>query len=398
MARLEEDINPKILGLARQRAGFSLEDAAKKAGVKASKLADMETGKSRPTRNQLYKIAKSYWYPLAAFYASQPPLPTRSGVDFRSPNIECSDREKGRLNALIRSVYARQDMIKVILEEDEDTPNRDFVGSIDAGDYNNISETVEAIRNTLNVRSDTRLKFKDLIIRAEKQGIFVLLANDLGDNRTRISESIFRGFAIADKIAPFIVINPSDAETAKSFTLIHELAHIFIGSSGISAEPSIDIPQTRTSKIERFCNDVASYFLLPQHYIDNTEAINDIEKALGIIERIAEKRKVSRLMVAYRFFRANIISKDLYQELSATYLENWEEVKKRKKEKENKGKKVKINPNVTKKYRLGTLLVSFVERSLNAQELTYTKAAHLLGVNAASVRVLIEATNKRKNK
>src|SRR3546814_17037769 len=61
----------------------------------------------------------------------------------------------------------------------------------------------------------------------------------------------FRGFALADPIAPFVVINDRDAKTAWSFTLLHEVAHLWIGATGVSGGHF-------EGSTEQFCNDVAS--------------------------------------------------------------------------------------------------------------------------------------------
>ena len=299
MARLEEDINPEILGWARERAGLSLEKAAKKIDLSLSTLTKMERGERKPTRNQLNKIAKSYWYPLAVFYASQPPLPTKGGVDFRSPNIEIPDEDKGKLRALVRSVYARQEMVKSILEEDKDIEECSFVGS--ASHDSSVFDAVEIIKLKLKILDGKSLDFKELRDKVEDIGVFVLSINQIRSHHTRIGTKIFRGFAIADNIAPFIIINPDDAKGAQSFTLIHELTHIFIGSSGISAQPNINFLQTPSGKIEKFCNDVASNFLLPTSLIETTEPITDCQEGLGFGAPIANKRKISHLYGGYGF-------------------------------------------------------------------------------------------------
>ena len=389
MARLEEDINPKILGWARERAGLSLEKAAKKIGLSSQKLAKMENGESKPTRRQLREIAKRYWYPLTVFYAPQPPLLTKGGVDFRSS--QTTREEQGMLDALVRDIYSRQSIVKSILEDDEDEEPRSFVGSLK--DTDDIPSAVEAIRKILNLPDDRALDFNGLRERVQSIGIFVLLLGNLGSQYTKIHETTFRGLAIADSIAPFIVINPNDAQAARSFTLIHELTHVMMDKSGISGEVDIDNSEVEHRRVEKFCNDVASNFLLPPDSIKKIEKINDPNTAINSIAKIAKGRKVSNLMVAYRFLRENIISEKTYRTLGEIYLRRWEEEKERRKI-EAKQKKVAVNPNVVKKQRLGKLLVGFIERSLNAQELTYTKAANLLGVDATSVRVLIEVKKK----
>ena len=58
---------------------------------------------------------------------------------------------------------------------------------------------------------------------------------DLGSHHTTIDVKVFRGFALADRFAPFVVINDKDAAEAWSFTLLHELCHLFLGETGVSA-------------------------------------------------------------------------------------------------------------------------------------------------------------------
>jgi hypothetical protein len=59
--------------------------------------------------------------------------------------------------------------------------------------------------------------FKQLRTATETLGVFVLLVGDLGSYHSALSEEVFRGFALADPVAPFIVINDHDARTARSF-------------------------------------------------------------------------------------------------------------------------------------------------------------------------------------
>ncbi len=394
MARLEEDINSEILGWARERAGLSLEKAAKKIGLSSQNLAKMEDGERKPTRKQLFTIAKTYWYPLTVFYASHPPLPTKGGVDFRNSKLITSTtaEERGRLDALVRDIYARQSIVRSVLEDDEDEEPRSFVGSQKNTD--NISASVTALKKILNLSDNKVLNFSELRERVQSIGVFVLLVGDLGSHHTKTHETIFRGLAIADRIAPFIVINPYDAETARSFTLIHELTHVMIGNSGISGEVTIDDQHTENGKIEKFCNDVASNTLLPDKSLSGIKMLDDEATARKVIANLTRQHKVSHSMVAYRLFSKNSITEKMYNDLCQFYKNMW----KNKKEQERQARKEKESGGpssyVIKRQRIGNLLINFVRQSLNAHDITYTKAANLLGVDAASVRILIEPKNK----
>ena len=390
MPHLEADINPEMLGWARKRAGFSLEKATKKIGLSLSTLTKMEGGERKPTRRQLDKIAKSYWCPLTVFYASQPPLPTKCGVDFRSSELVTTTtaEEQGRLDALVRDVYARQSIVKDVLEDDEDEEPRSFVGSLkDTGD---IDAAVEAVKKILNLPDDKILDFNELRERAHSIGVFVLLVGDLGHHSTRIDASVFRGFAIADPIAPFVIINNYDAEIARSFTLMHELTHVMIGKSGISGEVTIDDSQTELIKIERFCNDVASHILLPAKSLTGINMLDDEATARSTIEKLARKYKVSHSMIAYRLYRENLVVGEIYNHLRQVYKKMWQNQKKQ--EKQSQRNKGGGGPSfyTLRGNRIGNLLINFVRQSLNANEITYTKAEKILDIKAVSVRTFLE--------
>ena len=89
----------------------------------------------------------------------------------------------------------------------------------------------------------------------------MLLKGDLGNYVSAIDTRVFRGFCIADEVAPFVVINDQDARTAWTFTLLHETVHLLLGHTGVSGAYT-------ESEVERFCDDVAGEFLLPGDEMD----------------------------------------------------------------------------------------------------------------------------------
>src|SRR3546814_7438206 len=105
----------------------------------------------------------------------------------------------------------------------------------------------------------------------------------------------FRGFALADPIAPFVVINDRDAKTAWSFTLLHEVAHLWIGATGVSGGHF-------EGSTEQFCNDVASSFLLPPRELAQLAVTRSTSQgdANQLITAFATERLISRSLVAYR--------------------------------------------------------------------------------------------------
>ena len=119
-------------------------------------------------------------------------------------------------------------------------------------------------------QKNSRDAFKYLRQKVENTGIFVLLASDLGSHHSTIPVEVFRGFAFADPIAPFIVINRQDAVSAWSFTTLHEVAHLWLGSSGVSGTWG-------ETEVERLCDGVAASIILPAAELDNLPSMLDKE-------------------------------------------------------------------------------------------------------------------------
>ena len=401
------EINPSILTWARETAGLGLEEAADRLGFKSSekmsaeeKLRCLEAGEQAPSRNQLAKIASLYRRPLITFYMKEPPIRGERGEDFRRPSGHISRRENGLLDALLRDVKARQEMVKNLLEDDEDPDVNQHVASAKITDgidklVSSISEALQFDFKSLSARKGNADDlFKSLRTKAEAAGIFVLLIGDVGSHHSAISSSVFRGFAIADKIAPFIVINDQDARSARSFTLIHELTHIWLGQSGVSGTPEISSPANSHETIERFCNDVAGEFLLPSESLGSRpEALKNRDKqaALNVVSGLAEIWSVSEPMVAYRLNRIGWIDQAIYQSLVSEYMARWMASR-------SKTKKSDGGPSyyVVKQNKLGNALIEVVRRTLRENLITHTKAAKVLGVKASSVEPLLRGYEKSR--
>lgn len=130
----------------------------------------------------------------------------------------------------------------------------------------------------------------------------------------------FRGFAVSDPLAPVIFINIADAPTARVFTLIHELAHLWIGSSGVSS-----VVPSSSRKDEVFCNAVAGDFLVPEGQF--RPVWRAVENWVGMLPQLAATFHVSRLVIARRACDLGLISTVAYNEYYRAELETFREKK-----------------------------------------------------------------------
>ena len=354
------------------------------------RLAQLESGAERPSRTQLVEMAKHYHRPLLTFYLPAPPRCGDRGEDFRSLSAAQPRTDNAILDALLRDIRARQGILRAMLEAEEEAAHLPFVGSVKLSD--GVDAVASSIAHTLNFSLDQfrrapspQAAFSILRDAAEDAGIFVLLKNDLGSHHTSIDVQVFRGFASADPIAPIVVVNGQDAKTALSFTLLHELAHLWLGRSGVSGTDS-------ETAIEQFSNDVASEILLPKgelgHLHLNTHFA--LEELATMITSFARERNLSSSMVAYKLLRTNAISTSRWRELSDYFRSCWlaEQRKRRERGKEREG-----GPDANKvaQYRLGNRLIKLTGRMVRSGALSTSKAGILLGVKGKRVEAILRA-------
>jgi len=381
-----------ILSWARETAKLSIEEAAQKLKLAdskemsaAEKLAAYEKGTKEPSRSLLIRMSKQYHQPLLTFYLDEPPSIGDRGEDFRT--LPYKETENAYVDVLIRDIKARQSTVRETLIDEDEGSQLDFIGKCNINQGR--ERVVQEIRDNIDISLDEyrnqpthKRAFKLLRQKTEAAGIFVLLKGNLGSHHSNIAVTAFRGFALADDIAPFIVINDRDNEAAWSFTLLHELAHLILGQTGISGAIA-------EKKIEKFCNSVASEFLLPEDEFNNFKpSISDYDTLKADISSYAFSQKISNAHIAYRLYIRGDIDKQLWERLRDFYRNMWLKQHKLTKEK-NKDKEGGPSYYVVQRYKLGSL-IELVQRLTYSGALTTTKAGMLLDVKPLKVHRLFQ--------
>ena len=289
------------------------------------------------------------------------------------------------LGALLRDVHARQGLVRAALEEAEEDVSLAFVGSAQMKD--GVDSIINSMGRILGFSAEDFRKQKNVTdafaaLRAatERSGVFVLLMGNLGTHHTDIDAKVFRGFALADNVAPFVVINEKDSRAAWSFTLLHELAHIFLGQTGISGYDG-------EADVEKFCDAAASRFLLDPAELTaigvrSAASLEELAKQIGVF---AADRKLSRKMVAYNLLRSNLIGRQVYGNLSDTF-----DADRIARKKEHPTGDTGPDYYVVRRHRVGAALVILVKRMVAGGVLTTPKAGRVLGVKPTAVNRLVD--------
>ncbi len=184
-----------------------------------------------------------------------PDLRTLGGIPAGKPSVN--------LTETVRHAMQRQAWFVEYLQDQGAAP-LPFVGRFTT--TSNPAQVAQNIRDVLGIdvehgQRSWETYYRELIESAERVGVLVMRSGIVGNNTHRkLDVGEFRGFAISQPLAPVVFINSSDAPSARLFTLLHELAHIWLGSSGISnAAPG------NTRREEVVCNAVAGEFLAPSN-------------------------------------------------------------------------------------------------------------------------------------
>lgn len=215
---------------------------------------------------------------------------------------------------------------------------------------------------------------RELIQAAERAGILVMRSGIVGNNtRRKLDVGEFRGFAISHATAPVIFINAADAPAARLFTLLHELAHIWLGSSGISNAAN---GNTRTEEVA--CNAIAGEFLAPAEAFQSAwaNASPDWPVRLG---ELARRFHVSQLVVARRALDLGLINRDTYNHFYLAELERFRQA-------ESQGGSYYRNAGSKNSTRFAKAVIA----EAFSGRLMLRDAGKLLGVQPANLRAFAE--------
>ena len=308
-------ITPEVLKWAREkRIRLEIDYAAKKLKIEPEDLEAWENGTEQPTFAQLKKIAKLYKTHISIFYLSEPPTDFQPLTDYRvlSEQLVMDEEQIYRLNANIIEAFDRRETL-IELSELLEAPPPEV--TLNVSMYENpgqaslkITEFLEFNRVQLQSANDPYAALKFWKQTIEAKGILVCQTSV--NTHLSVELKTVRGFCIAQRPFPIIVVNPKDSPYGRIFTLIHELVHIALGKSVIQNTGFEEMNTPTLDPIEIFCNQVAADVLVPENEL--LEMVN-LERLEEDVPRISKFFHVSSEVIMRRLLTLGKIERRNYQ-------------------------------------------------------------------------------------
>ena len=304
------EVAPGLLEWAVERAGWDEETIARRA----PKFEAWLTGATRPTLKQLEEFAHKTHAPFGLLFLPAPPNEPVPIPDMRTLGNAAVPRPSADLLDTIYACQARQDWYRDYIR-DQGVPELPFVGSVTVDTP--VVQAAQMIRRELGFNLSDRTVFansdealRQLIDRIENIGVLVMVSGIVGgDTHRALAPEEFRGFALSDPYAPLIFVNGADTKAAQIFTLIHELAHVWLGGSALS-----DAAMASRGGVteELWCKQVAAEVLVPLSALRGDYQGQPTPQE---VSRLARRYKVSTLVILKRLFDAKYLNWDDYQQL-----------------------------------------------------------------------------------
>jgi Zn-dependent peptidase ImmA (M78 family) len=321
-------INEKVLAWAVDRAGMPFDVVAKKLNVGAERLAAWMNGEERPTFKQAQILSSALHIPFGYLFLKEPPEEKMAIPDLRTVAGDPARKLDLNFRDLLSDVLFKRDWFRDFMKEHSGR-EMDFIGRFGAGDS---TRAIAADMRSVLYGEDGPPKtgnweehLRMLIDKAETAGIWVMRNGIVGSNTHRpLSVSQFRGFAIADRVVPLIFINGKDAKAAQIFTFAHELAHLWLGESGISNVQLGDADYGVHQTIERKCNEIAAEFLIPAATFPAQWRAADTLSENA--DRLSRVYKVSRIVIVRRALDLALIDQTSYGRFYAMEAARWSDM------------------------------------------------------------------------
>lgn len=138
-----------------------------------------------------------------------------------------------------------------------------------------------------------------------------------------------RGFSITERPFPAIAMNAKDTPAARTFSLMHEFAHVLLHSSSLCDFDAEHQERSEERRVELFCNAVAAEILVPRNDLLEQPLVDikgeQVPWHVGELRVLSRRYRVSREVMLRRLHGLHKIQDEnfwaLRDELYAQYRE-----------------------------------------------------------------------------
>jgi Zn-dependent peptidase ImmA (M78 family) len=399
-ARVKAIINPALITWARESAGFTVTEASQKLGIEEKQLSAWEDPKTEdgPSIPQLRKLASLFKRPLAVFYLPHPPKGFAVMRDLRRLPDTGIRRYSPALQMEIRAANERRELaLELAADLDEEFPKF----TLTATDKEDPEKIGERIRSTLGVTTQLQSQWRDNDGRAgfngwrhkiEGGGVLVF-------QTTRFPSEDASGFAIAADTLPVIAVNRKDIPARRTFSLLHDLAHLMLHISGVSDLVTDAARPPEDQQLEVFCNQVAAAALIPK----NSLLAEPVVVALGArstgwsdgaLSELARQFNVSREALLRRLLTFDRTTNKFYAQKRQQFLAEYQAAKARQKEQPEDSEMKRNMPQETVS-NFGRPLVRMLLGNYYQDRLTLSDVSGYLGLKVKHIPKLEQVAGLR---
>lgn len=392
-ASVRAKVKKELLVWARDSAGYSMAEAAKRLGVSDERLAEWEGGERSPTISQLQGMSDAYKRPLSVFYLQQVPTKFQAMRDYRRLPGTGMRRMSPELTLEIRLAHQRRALALELLDEPATGPFK-----LAATLKDDPEDIGTAIRKALAITPAERAAWRSdrggyaafNALRGKIEALKVLVFQT-----DRVSGDEVSGFAIADLQLPVVVITRKDTPpTRRTFSLMHELAHVMLHMSGVS-DLHVDAERPpEDQKVEVFCNSVAAATLMPKQALLSESAVEDYDGppdgwSEATIQELARRYSVSREALLRRLLTFGLTTPKFYRAKRAEYQEEFLNQRERQRElSKSSGDTFARNPPRDALTNFGKPFVRMVLNSYYQDRMTLSEVSGYLGLRTRHIPTL----------
>ena len=308
-------ITPEVITWARERLGYSLDALiAKRSDFK--RVAEWESGESRPTYRQLEMLAKELWLPVAIFFFPEPPETPKIEETFRTLGSEQFDEIPPSIRKLLYKARAFQVGLSE-LSDQRSLAQRHIVRDLKLDVDEELSGAAKRVREYIGISLQHQLEWNDddEALKTWRSALFNVGVTVFKD---AFKTDDFSGFSLFDDDFPIIYVNNSNAKVRQIFTLFHELAHLLFHTSGVDNDSAFRyfLPK-EYAQIEMRCNAFAGAFLIPDDAFDRVLRLE--ANRVSETQRLSRMFCVSREVILRKLRNRQLISKHEYGETLAAW-------------------------------------------------------------------------------